>query len=94
MIFAVEQIRQCREFAGASAALLMAFGAAQAAPAAGAGDALRGYAQQESAVQDVYWRRHCHVAMSAAIGTVAIATAAGSAIVAAGKRRASDRLAT
>jgi 1,6-anhydro-N-acetylmuramate kinase len=48
--------------AGASAAVVMAFGTAQAAPGSSTADALRSYAQQESATQDVYWRRRgCHV---------------------------------
>ena len=45
---------------GASAAVVMAVATAQAAPQSSVGDALRSYAQGESAVQQVYWRRHCH----------------------------------
>jgi hypothetical protein len=48
-------------FAGASAAVVMAVGTAQAAPGSSAGDVLRSYAQEQSTVEDVRWRRrHCH----------------------------------
>jgi hypothetical protein len=45
---------------GASAAVVMAVGTAQAAPGSSAGDALRSYAQDQSAVQDVRWHRRCY----------------------------------
>jgi len=45
---------------GASAALVMAVGTTQAAPASSAGETLRSTAQNQSVVQGVDWRRHCH----------------------------------
>jgi malate/lactate dehydrogenase len=45
---------------GAGAAVVMAVGTAQAAPASSAGDVLRSYAQDQSAVQDVRWHRRCY----------------------------------
>ncbi|HEU0160284.1 MAG TPA: hypothetical protein VFR00_13265 [Hyphomicrobiaceae bacterium] len=46
--------------AGASAAIVIGLATAQAAPSSSVGDAVRSYAQDQSAVQDVRWHRHCY----------------------------------
>jgi hypothetical protein len=46
--------------AGASAAVVIGLATAQAAPQSNVSDALRSYAQDESAVQDVRWRHRCY----------------------------------
>lgn len=46
--------------AGASAAVVIGLATAQAAPQSSVGDAVRSYAQDQSAVKDVRWHRRCH----------------------------------
>jgi hypothetical protein len=46
--------------AGASAAIVNGLATAQAAPSSSVGDAVRSYAQDQSAVQDVRWHRRCY----------------------------------
>jgi len=45
---------------GASAAVVLAVGTAQAAPASSTGEALRSTAQDLSSVQDARWHRRCY----------------------------------
>jgi hypothetical protein len=47
-------------FAGVGVAVVMAAATAQAAPATGAADPMRSYAQDQRTVQDVRWRHRCH----------------------------------
>jgi hypothetical protein len=46
--------------AGACAATMIAFGAAQAAPASSTVDSLKAIGQAQSTTQDVRWHRHCY----------------------------------